>query len=475
MSDPRIAWAVFAPIIAAGLVVLLYGPLPGRWRATRLERWLDLAVLLIACAGLIVEVALLLPAEGTANLPGLGETLAISPLARLGAAFANIALLCVVLVSWSPRQASGRRGVGALPTIVASMITASLLAWALLSTSRLVTALCLFGAALVVTALAALPLPASLREESSEETTTEIAKRLAAGLKHVSLATIGTALLAAGSLLLASYTFNLEKTGTLQIGLGLLAVGLAVRAGIMPFTGGASGLPEANPQAAIIALGAVTPTVLIAGILMLSPLGPNSDAPLIAAHLNPQSSLLLLGSLGALLAGVRALALLQAPGSNAELASRNSQLATFTGVALQAAWALFGVLAGSRAGMIGAALLAANLAVTVPLLAARGSKVGLAVGAASLLGLPPLGGFAGTLLVAQSAIEAGGAWLAMLVLGSVLTAVGWLGSDNRLLGMDDGAQRFAPGAPLRLLSWTLIIAQVAMFVLALPLARGLYP
>ena len=80
--------------------------------------------------------------------------------------------------------------------------------------------------------------------------------------------------------------------------------------------------------------------------------------------------------------------------------------------AAQAGWALFGVLSGSRMGATGAVMLGANLALAVPLLVvssqrANGnvegpkSRLGIAIGAASLLGLPPFGGFTGTLMVAQ--------------------------------------------------------------------------
>src|SRR5947208_893303 len=81
---------------------------------------------------------------------------------------------------------------------------------------------------------------------------------------------------------------------------------------------------------------------------------------------------------------------------------------------------------GTRQGTVGAALLAANLALTVPLVLSRPPRLLMMAGAASLVGLPPFGGFPGTLLVAQTAASAGGVWLALLLLGSALVAAAWL-------------------------------------------------
>ena len=55
-------------------------------------------------------------------------------------------------------------------------------------------------------------------------------------------------------------------------------------------------------------------------------------------------------------------------------------------------------------------------------------RVGLVVGVASLLGLPPFGGFAGTLLVAQASVNVSGFWLAVMLLGSMLVAARWVTS-----------------------------------------------
>ena len=109
-----------------------------------------------------------------------------------------------------------------------------------------------------------------------------------------------------------------------------------------------------------------------------------------------------LGAIGALLAGVRALAARMNWRSNVVLGEANGQegarggpsttsvraLLIGASVALQTGWALFGALSGSRPGVVGATLLAANMALAVPLLLTGGSRVGTAVGACSLLCLP---------------------------------------------------------------------------------------
>ena len=101
-------------------------------------------------------------------------------------------------------------------------------------------------------------------------------------------------------------------------------------------------------------------------------------------------------------------------------------------VAVQAGWAPSGVLSGSREGATGATLLVLNMALSVPMLlassdarAGRLSGMARAIGVASLLGLPPLGGFAGTLLVAQSVTNLNGIWLATLLLGTLMAAAAW--------------------------------------------------
>src|SRR5262249_55464708 len=113
---------------------------------------------------------------------------------------------------------------------------------------------------------------------------------------------------------------------------------------------------------------------------------------------------------------------------------------------------------------VGAALLAANLAITVPLVLLARSKLVLMVGAASLLGLPPLGGFPGMLLVAQAASGVSVGWLGLLLLGSALAAAGWLSRQTGVVDIWDGAP---PPGVLRVLLWVLIVAQFVLVGLAL--------
>jgi formate hydrogenlyase subunit 3/multisubunit Na+/H+ antiporter MnhD subunit len=105
----------------------------------------------------------------------------------------------------------------------------------------------------------------------------------------------------------------------------------------------------------------------------------------------------------------------------------------------------------------------------VPLLLV-GGRWAVIIGVASLLGLPPFGGFAGAMLVAQSAANAGGLWLALLLAGSGLVGGAWL--SNR------GEQWAAPAIvedrewgrrltdPILLLTVVLAVAQLALFVVA---------
>jgi formate hydrogenlyase subunit 3/multisubunit Na+/H+ antiporter MnhD subunit len=451
MSDPRLVWALFTPLIAAALAVLLMQPLPLVKSPGRLRWALDLTALTAACMGPALQAVLLIPLAPDASytLTGLGVTLAAPPIARLGIMATCAAIICALL-------SANTHNVKA--TITLCLATASLLGAALLSTDRLVPILCLFAAAVPVAALAVLELVAGVDDDEGAK-----AKRLAGALKQTALATIATGPLVAGVLMLARYPLNLENLGTLQAGLGLLAVGLAMRAGTMPFAASTNDLVEAAPKAAIVALGAVAPAALVVGMLIIAPFAPNLDDVSQAGR----QAAMGLGALGAVLAGLRALSLRTKPERE-----RGDPFALLVGasVALQTAWALFGVLSATREGTVGAALLTANLALAVPL-AVRGRRgASDFVVAASLLGLPPLGGFAGSLLVSQAALSVGGEWLAGLLLGSGLVALGWLNAGAWL-----PAEEARPGAakPFDLLTWTLIAAQPALFILAIPISRAL--
>jgi NADH:ubiquinone oxidoreductase subunit 2 (subunit N) len=347
------------------------------------------------------------------------------------------------------------------------MAVSTLLAAALLAQDRAITVVCLLAVAAAV-AGAALGRPRStLLHSQDDEALSRVAKRVASGLKHLSLAVLGTGVLLAGILLLARYSANLENRGLLQLALGLVAAGLAVRAGTMPFSAPANDMVSAAPGPAIIMLGAATPAVLVAGLLILAP---------IEGSLVPAASAEWLGAVGALLAGLRALATIRE--------RHGAQVyPTLIGAAilLQVAWGLFGVLSGSRSGATGAILLAANLSLAVPLIviAARDYpginnrrllRFGLAVGAISLLGLPPFGGFTGMLLVAQAATNSSGLWLTMLLSGSALTAGAWLATIPNPPQPDNPPPnttaniRATLTSPIPLLVCLLITAQLALFL-----------
>jgi hypothetical protein len=79
------------------------------------------------------------------------------------------------------------------------------------------------------------------------------------------------------------------------------------------------------------------------------------------------------------------------------------------------------------------------------------------------------------MLIAQAAAEAGGLWLAALLFGTVGVAIGWLRALP-LLGStspDGGSTQrsFPPQAPIRLLTWVLVAAQLLIFVFSV-LAGG---
>ncbi|HYO49916.1 MAG TPA: hypothetical protein VEW94_08690 [Chloroflexia bacterium] len=466
MSDSPLAWAIVVPLIAGAVSALVtwahsFGRTP-----QSLKRWLDIAALAILVLGLLAEGLLLLFSGGTATW--LGVTLAITPPARVALVAANVSLLCCIFFAWGGGDdgtESATRPWATLPPMAVS----SLLAAVLLARDRAITVVCLLAVAAVV-AGAALGRPRSvLLQGQDDEALSRVAKRMSGGLKHLSLAILGTGVLLAGILLLARYSANLENRGLLQLALGLVAAGLAVRAGTMPFSAPASDMVSAAPGAAIIMLGATTPAVLAAGLLVLAP---------VEGSLVPAASAEWLGAVGALLAGLRALAAIRE--------GRGAQVyPTLLGAAilLQVAWALFGVLSGSRSGATGAVLLAANLSLAVPLVVITSRdypgksapnklllRLGLAVGAISLLGLPPFGGFIGTLLIAQAATNSSGLWLAMLLSGSALAAAAWLAAGANV----PQPENTPPGTtatvrprlttPIPLLVCILIAAQLALFL-----------
>ena len=138
-------------------------------------------------------------------------------------------------------------------------------------------------------------------------------------------------------------------------------------------------------------------------------------------------------------------------------------------VAVAVSWAAFGVLSGSQMGAVGAVLIATNVALAAPLLLV-GGRWAVLVGAASLLGLPPFGGFEGALLVAQSAANAGGLWLALLLTGSALVGAAWLANRDEEWTPpaqdEDSDWRQRLTDPILLLTLALAVAQVALFLVS---------
>jgi NADH:ubiquinone oxidoreductase subunit 2 (subunit N) len=331
----------------------------------------------------------------------------------------NVSLLCSLFVSWSSRARTDKHW-----SVWATAVTSSLLAGALLAQDSIVAVLCLFGAALAVAPFGKY----ELVSREGDEARVMQAKRITGGLKHLAIAVAGTGLFLVGVLLLSRYGLTLENKALLQLGVGLISIGLLVRAGAMPFASASADLIDASPGPAINLLGAATPAVILVGLLLLVPV----DRSILAGN-----STAWVGAVAVLLAGVRALGVRLpdrpvAASDNTSIVPAELVAAT---IALQVGWAITGVLTKSDAGAWGALLLSMNIALAVPLIIVSAGRVrsspmrvGLVVGVASLLGLPPFGGFAGTLLVAQASVNVSGFWLAVMLLGSMLVAARWVTS-----------------------------------------------
>jgi formate hydrogenlyase subunit 3/multisubunit Na+/H+ antiporter MnhD subunit len=133
-------------------------------------------------------------------------------------------------------------------------------------------------------------------------------------------------------------------------------------------------------------------------------------------------------------------------------------------------------------GAVGAILIAANMGLALPLviMGRRWAQVGVL----SLLGLPPFGGFVGTLLVAASGANAGGLlWLAVLLVGTALVGAGWLGisGSNRKSSISTADIPRTTRArwrawltdPILILSTLLAISQLVLFAASFWLASAL--
>jgi formate hydrogenlyase subunit 3/multisubunit Na+/H+ antiporter MnhD subunit len=437
--------------------------------------WLRLGALLFVVVGLVAEVALLVTDEGSVTLDAVGITFAISTPARLVLVATNVALFCAAIVAWtgeddsySPNPEWG---------LLLSAVMSSLLAAAALVTERIVAALFLFGAALAVAALSlARPRSAIQRADDADNlhVQTLLARRIAGGLKHLGLATLATGFLIVGVVLVERYAFNLENRGLLQLGLSLLAIGVIVRAGSMPFAAASADTIEAAPSAALMMLGAATPVVLLVGLITFAP---------IDGTVARQAGTAWLGAAGTLLAGLRALGvLLERRVGPADSEPNTEPLTRWTAaeanliamtVAAPVGWAIFGILSGSRMGAVGAILIAANMALALPIVV-MGRKWAT-VGVLSLLGLPPFGGFVGTIMVASSAANTGGVWLGLLLVGTALVGAGWLAitTRNRLTGQTSVGWREWITNPAYLIPTLLVILQLVLFVASFSLANEL--
>ena len=471
MGDTRLVWAIFAPM-TAGLVSMLCWLLIWERSIPRKARpWLELGALAAVCAGLLTEGLLLILAGGRGAMLDVG--LQLEPVSRAVLLAVNVALLCAVFISWEELLHTGALLVPVPWVAWGASLASGLLAATLLVDDALVRVLCLFGVGLLVSALTLLqPRPEFVEDDGAR---TVLALRVAGGLKHLALSAIGSGLLVVGTLIVARYAFRLENQALLQTGIAVLAVGLATRAGLMPFSAAFTDMLRTVPGVSIIALGAGLPTAVVLGLLLLSPIEGGSTRA---------SSIAWLGAIGALLAGLRALHQLQ----NRQPKMQNHLIAMT--VALSLGWALFGALSGSRAGAVGACLLAINIALSVPLLVASGavrgssarlSAAGTAVGALSLLGIPPLGGTASTLLLSQAAVNLNAVWLAVLLLGSLLAAGAWLGwLSRRQLDGEEGdipvriqGPRDLLSTPLLLLVCVLVLAQPVLFFASRRIAEAL--
>lgn len=263
------------------------------------------------------------------------------------------------------------------------------------------------------------------------------APALAAALKYLALMVLAAVAFIVAFVLLDRYRLEPEQTVRLKLVLGFLVVGLGLRLGAAPLHAWVSDLSAATPPAAaLLVLGILNLLTVFFAAQVLA------GAPMILLA-NPLGRDLLLGgsALSVILAGVLA----WSPAAQGDLQR-------LTGAALigQAGFTLFGLAAGSQAGFCGAligtlaaevgALLALGAAglitdrlgtadpVALAGLARRapGFTLALLLGLGLILGLPPLGGFAGRLLVFQAATLQGPGWpwVAALGAGLALLAAG---------------------------------------------------
>lgn len=469
MGDARLAWAILAPWaggLLAVLCLLLRGVLPG------MRRWLDVAALVALCGGLLAVGPLVMQAANGATL--LGLRLALQPFSKAGLLASDASLLCAVFIAWAG-NGTGKDEEEILSfrsrwVAVGACFVGGLLAASLLVNEPLVQVLCVFAAGIVIGGLCLLQVPLRYVEEDSDRLLQVL--RLSAGLKYLATSVLGTCLLVVGVLVMPRYSMSLENKGLLQTGLAVLGVGLVIRAGSMPFSAAWPDMVRAAPAVAVMALGASLPAVVTLGRLLLSPV----DGSTLHA-----TSLAWLGAAGAFLAGLRALYARHTGVSTTSVmqAENSGPILVAMSAALPLGWALFGVFSGLPLGASAASLLGVNIALAVPLLVASSALQGVSrrlyltgtvVGALSLLGLPPFGGFRATTMLAQAAANLNGLWLLFLLLGSLMLAGAWLGYASRIPVAASAASsptmRSLLASPLVILVCVLIAAQIALFFLS---------
>lgn len=477
MNSSTLVLTFVIPLVAGSIGTLLMWARRNPRLSDASRSWLRIVALLALCAGLLAAAAYLALMPDAVSLTLLDITFVTSAPARYGLTAANVALLCAALYYWAGtsilQEAEASRGERWIPLALGGIAT--LLACAGLSRSLLAATLMLLMSALLVALLAIwtaklYPTLAKVGadvEDGSEDVAEIItqARGHAGALKHIALAVIAAAVWLGGAAFVSRYGFNLENRGLLQFGVGLLAVGLLLWAGSMPFAASWGDLRETAPAAAIVALGACVPVALIVGLLALSPVEGTLARGAAAGWL---------GAAGALLAGLRALGAARRPSKpfpGDEHASRRANLDAMT-VAVAVSWAVYGVLSGSQTGAVGAILLATNIALAVPLLIVGGTYA-RTVAIVALLGLPPFGGAVGAMMVGQAAANSGGLWLAFMLVGSAMVGAAWLmhaGHPAPRKTVEEAEE--AEGGtwvqritdPVLLLSTALVATQIALFL-----------
>ncbi|MDQ6694834.1 MAG: hypothetical protein M3014_10530 [Chloroflexota bacterium] len=482
-----------------------------------MANWLRPASLALPCLAFLAWGPLLLTvADGQHLLRLINATTRLSPSIRIGIMSTAVPLFCALFIAWEEEskaysslwKGGSRTGPAQSWGVTVATVTAtgSLTSAALLVESSLPAILLLLAAGLVAVArLLFIPPPpveglevgevVPFSSSSGDAGNMSLAQRVVTVTQIGTTLCAGTMLLVLGALLVGRYAANMESGTTLAAGTGLLALGLWVRLGAAPFGMGQQGLGTLRPVAMLVA-GALTPATIIVGLSLLGgdPKIGDSMVGTVGVHAVPW-----IAAVAALLSGVSAAGLKEKPAqehANVGLSTVGADRLwplVVSAISLQTSWALCGVLLGGDTGnnsgqaARGAALLALNLAFAVPLLwlvCGEGTKLnnsvrrlGTFVAVGSLLGLPPLGGYKGMLMIAQEAAGLNGWLLAGLLAGSILTAGAWLSVTSEMArpGAEEQGHfavkiprtsRFALPAVEEIMVWTLIPAQLLLFLLS---------